>query len=176
MTDDPVAAFFARAGKILEGVPEPDWDRIVDAVIDAVRRAPRGGWPLDVDMSDHDHDHDHADDDRSTDDHGKKDSVASVVDGAIAVSDLVLRGALARALGDDSSVPRNIELTLDGRHLERIRVELAARYGAELSDVADKVRHVVAGVVEDILGRSHASVDDVDVVITDVVEGDPRAD
>lgn len=154
MTDDPVAAFFARAGKILESVPEPDWDSIIDAVIDAVRRAPRGGWPVDVDMSD--------------------DPLGSVVDGAIAVSDLVLRGALARALGDEKSVPRNIELNLDGRHLESIRVELAARYGAELSDVADKVRRVVAGVVEDILGQSHASVDDVDVVITDVVEGDPR--
>ncbi|MGU3432959.1 hypothetical protein ACNHUS_08060 [Actinomycetes bacterium M1A6_2h] len=156
MTDDPVSAFFARAGKILDSVPDTDWDRIVDAVIYAVRRAPRGGWPVDVDMSD--------------------DPVGSVVDGAIAVSDLVLRGALARALRDEASVPRNIELNLDGRHLDSIRIELAARYGSELSDVADRVRQVVAGVVEDILGRSHASVDDVDVIITDVVEGDPRVD
>jgi hypothetical protein len=153
MNDDPVAAFLNRAGVMLRELAEPGWDRIADGVIDAVRGTPRGGTPL-----------------RATHPSDSSD------DGALTVTDLVLRGILARAVRlDELCVPSLIDVAVEGTELKRIRIELTTRYGGGLSEVAEQVRTAAAAVVEDLLGHTSAG-DLVDVVITDVVDGNPVAD
>ena len=148
MNEEPMAAFLSRAGVLLREVTEPGWDRIADTVIEAVRATPRGGWPL-----------------RTTD---------STDGGVLAVSDLVLRGVLARALRlDQLCVPSLIDVAVEDAELKRIRIELTARYGSELRAVVDQVRTAAAAVVEDLLGDVAGAADLIDVVVTDVVDGDP---
>ncbi len=151
MSDDPIAAFLNRAGSILRELAEPGWDRIADAVIDAVRATPRGGFPLFA-----------------------TDPDESSVKGSISVSDLVLRGVLARAVRlEQLCAPSGIDIAAEGAELKRIRIELTARYGSELREVAEQVRLVAIAVVEDLLGDLSANRNTIEVVITDVVDGDP---
>ena len=151
MSDEPVAAFLNRAGVMLRGLAEPGWDRIADAVIDAVRATPRGGWPL---RAEHPSD--------------------STREGSIRVTDLVLRGVLARAVRlDELCVPSLIDIAIDGTELTRVRIELTARYGGELRVVAEQVRAAAASVIEDLLGGAAAAGDLVEVIVTDIVDGNP---
>ncbi|CAB4900809.1 hypothetical protein AYK61_26310 [Rhodococcus sp. SBT000017] len=164
MNDDPVAAFWTRACTVLRELPEPGWDRIAGAVVDAVRAAPRGGWPIDMSET------------------GVSDDTSAL--GTLAVSDLVLRGAIARAVRlDEICVPRVIEVLTDNAHLRTIRVELTARYGSELDILADRIRRTVLDVVDDIMGTTPVGSGDgssstrggpaVDVAVTDIVDGNP---
>jgi len=151
MSEEPLAAFLNRAGEMLNGLAEPGWDRIAETVIDAVRATPRGGWPLQVATP--------------------PDSTA---EGATAVSDLVLRGVLARAVRlDELCVPSLIDVAVEGTEIKRIRIELTARYGSELRAVAEQVRTTAAAIVEDLLGDIAAIGDRIDVAVTEIVDGDP---
>ena len=154
MNEDPVVAFLDRAGGLLRSLAEPGWDRIADAVIDVVRATPRGGQPL-----------------RANEPAGSED------EGILMVSDLVLRGALARAMRlDQICVPGLIEVAVEGIELKRVRIEITARYGSELRAVADRVRREAQGVVDDLLGGLADVGDLIDVVVTDVYETDPASD
>lgn len=144
-------AWLSRAGKVLRELPDPGWDALAGSVIDAVRAAPRGGWPLKV--------HDRTAEIPSPD--------------LITVSDLVLRGALARALRfDQVAVSSIIELFSDGEELRRIRIELTGRYGTELHEVVDTARAVAVAVVDDLLGIAMPE-HGIDIEVTDIVDGDP---
>jgi hypothetical protein len=150
MSEEQVTAFLNRAGGMLRGLAEPGWDRIADTVIDAVRATPRAGWPL-----------------RAT-------TLSDEAEGTLAVSDLVLRGILARAVRlDELCVPSLIDVAVEGTELKRIRIELTARYGSELRAVAEQVRTTAAAIAEDLLGDIAAISDKIDVVVTDIVDGDP---
>lgn len=154
MKDDPIAALLNRAGAILRELAEPGWDRIADAVIEAVRATPRGGSPLFA-----------------------TDPDDSRVRGTISVSDLVLRAVLARAVRlEQICAPSVIDIAAEGAELKRIRIELTARYGSELRQVAEQVRLVAMSVVEDLLGDIDATLNTIEVVITDIVDGDPVAE
>jgi hypothetical protein len=142
----------ARAAQGLREMPEPGWDRIAESVIAAVRTTTRLGWPL-----------------AAVD----PDTTEPPIPGAIEVSDLVLRGALARALrAGNTYAPTAIDVRSEGTTLQRICIEITARYGSRLVAAVEQVRAAAAEVVHDILGvgdTEHAIV----VVVADVVAGDP---
>lgn len=97
-------------------------------------------------------------------------------EGAISITDLVLRGALARAVRlDQVCVPSLIDIAVESTEVKRIRIELTVRYGSELRAVAEQVRTVAAAVVADLLGDLDAGRL-VDVVVTDIVDADPLTD
>ena len=151
MSEDPVAVFLHRAGAMLRELAEPGWDRIADSVVDAVRNTPRGGWPI-----------------RATHPSDKAD------EGTIRVTDLVLRGLLARAVRlDELCVPSLIDVAVEGTELKRVRIELTARYGGELRAVAERARAAAAAVIEDLLGTVADAGGLIEVVVTDVVDGNP---
>lgn len=148
MKEDPVVALLDRAGSILRLLAEPGWERIAEAVIAAIRAAPRGGSPL-----------------------AAEDPGDTGREGSISVSDLVVRLVLARALRLEHLGQLNsIDVAADGTELRSIHIELTARYGAELNDLVDRVRRVATTVVHDLLGDVGTIPRVVDVVITDVVE------
>ena len=150
MSEDPITAFLTRAGAVLRELAEPGWDVIADAVVDAVHATPRSGWPLSATTLDPDPN--------------------AAVGGATSVSDLVLRGALARALRlDELCIPTLIEVAVEGPALKSVRIELTARYGDELRSITERVRAVTREVIEDLLGGGHAD-DAVDVVVTDLAD------
>ncbi|WP_170220068.1 hypothetical protein [Mycolicibacterium hodleri] len=66
-----------------------------------------------------------------------------------------------------------IDVAVEGTELKRIRIELTARYGSELQAVAEHVRTTAAAIVEDLLGDIAAIGDMIDVVVTEIVDGDP---
>ncbi len=133
----------ARASRDLRAMPERGWVAIEQRVIDAVRATPRGGWPLDV-----------------------VDPRPGDAPGRIEVSDLVLRAGLARALRSlpDLSLV-DVAVALDDKTLRAVRIEVSARYGADLTATADRARTLAAGVIAEILGTEGV---DVDIVVADV--------
>ena len=153
--DDPLATLLSRAGQALRELGEPGWDRIADTVIAAVRNTPRSGWPLIVEDPDP-HPSPHA--------------------GCLAVSDLVVRSALAAALRlDQICIPTAVDVLIDGTDLTRITVEIAGRYGDHLTDVADHVRDLARSVLDDLLGAA-ALGHHIDVAVVDIVRGNPLAE
>ncbi|MDO3639199.1 hypothetical protein [Mycolicibacterium arseniciresistens] len=138
---------FARAGTVLRAVPEPGWSAIEERVIAAVRATTRGGWPIVV-----------------------ANPAPGTAPGAIAISDLVLRAALARALrGDGGYVLSHVEVDVDDvRALRGVRVELAGRYGADLHAAVARALEVCAEVVLDLVGAVDGVA--IDVAVTDIVE------
>lgn len=134
-----------RASRVLRAAPEPGWSAVQDRVIAAVRATPRGGWPITV-----------------------VDPDPGSAPGRLQVSDLALRAAIARALGDDTDLALSgIDVTLDEDVLRTVSIEVSGRFGADLGAVAARVRALAAAVVEDVVGR----FDDHDVAI-DVTVGD----
>ena len=152
--DDPLGALLARTGQALRELAEPGWDRIADSVIANVRAIGRSGWPLaaaDPDPSD------------------------PPIPGRIHVSDLVLRGALARALRlDNICAPTAIEVFTDADELQRVCIEITGRYGNRLEAVADQVRARTGEIIDDLLGAG--TPNRIDVIITDVVAGNPLSE
>jgi hypothetical protein len=153
--DDPLGALLSRAGQALRELSEPGWDRIADTVIAAVRNTPRSGWPITAEDPDpHD----------------------PPLPGSIAVSDLVIRAALAAALRvDQICMPTAVDVALDGTDLNRIKVEITGRYGNQLTEVADHVRGVAATILDDLLGVA-ALGHQIDVAVVDIVRGNPLAE
>lgn len=152
--DDPLATLLSRAGQALRELGEPGWDRIADTVIAAVRNTPRSGWPLTVE---------------DPDPHPSQ-------AGSLAVSDLVVRSALAAALRlDQICIPTAVDILIDGTDLTRIKVEIAGRYGDHLTDVADHVRSVAVDILDDLLGVA-ALGHHIDVAVIDIVRGNPLAE
>ncbi|KMO72458.1 hypothetical protein BST22_00065 [Mycolicibacterium chubuense] len=133
----------ARASRDLRAMPEPGWVAIEARVIDAVRATPRGGWPLDV-----------------------VDPRPGDAAGRIAVSDLVLRAGLARAL---RSLPDltlvDVAVALDEQTLRAVRIEVSGRYGADLAATAAQARTLAAAVINEVIGVEGV---DIDIVVTDV--------
>jgi hypothetical protein len=133
----------ARASRDLRAMPEPGWVAIEARVIDAVRATPRGGWPLDV-----------------------VDPRPGDAAGRIAVSDLVLRAGLARAL---RSLPDltlvDVAVALDEQTLRAVRIEVSGRYGADLAATATQARTLAAAVINEVIGVEGV---DIDIVVTDV--------
>lgn len=153
--NDPLGALLSRAGQALRELGEPGWDRIADTVIAAVRNTPRSGWPLTVE---------------------DPDPQPSPQAGCLAVSDLVVRSALAAALRlDQICIPTAVDILIDGTDLNRIKVEIAGRYGDRLTDVADHVRELAATVLDDLLGAA-AIGHHIDVAVVDIVAGNPLAE
>ena len=149
--NDPLGALLARAGQALRDLGEPGWDRIADTVIAAVRNTPRAGWPL-----------------TAEDPHPQPSAP-----GCLAVSDLVVRQALAAALRlDEICIPTAVDILIDGTDLQRIKVEIAGRYGDRLTDVADRVRRLTRTVLDDLLGAA-ALGHHIDVTVIDIVRGNP---
>ena len=152
--DDPLATLLSRAGQALRELGEPGWDRIADTVIAAVRNTPRSGWPLTVE---------------DPDPHPSQ-------AGSLAVSDLVVRSALAAALRlDQICIPTAVDILTDGTDLTRITVEIAGRYGDQLTDVAEHVRQLAHNVLDDLLGAA-ALGHHIDVAVIDIVAGNPLAE
>lgn len=133
----------ARASRDLRAMPERGWVAIEARVIDAVRATPRGGWPLDV-----------------------ADPRPGDAAGRIAVSDLVLRAGLARAL---RSLPDltlvDVAVALDEKTLRAVRIEVSGRYGADLAATAAQARTLAAAVINEVIGVDGV---DIDIVVTDV--------
>lgn len=153
--DDPLGVLLSRAGQALRELSEPGWDRIADTVIAAVRNTPRSGWPVTAE---------------------DPDTSESSVPGCIAVSDLVIRAALAAALRvDQICTPSAVDVHLDGTDLQRISVEITGRYGNQLTEVADHVRSVAATILDDLLGIA-ALGHQIDVAVVDIVRGNPLAE
>lgn len=153
--NDPLGELLARAGQALRELSEPGWDRIADTVIAAVRNTPRSGWPVAAE---------------------DPDSSESPMPGCIAVSDLVIRAALATALRfDEICAPSCVDVHLDGTDLHRISVEITGRYGNRLTEVADHVRDVAATILDDLLGVA-ALGHQIDVAVVDIVRGNPLAE
>ena len=152
MTDDPFVSLLARAGQALRELAEPNWDRVADSIIAAVRETPRSGWPLTaIDPSPGD----------------------PPVAGGIAVSDLVLRAALARALrADNAYAPSAIDVSRQGTRLQRISIEITGQYGTHLPNVAENIRATAAAVIDDILGPSRTG-HHIDITITDIAADNP---
>lgn len=149
--NDPLGALLARAGQALRDFGEPGWDRIADTVIAAVRNTPRAGWPLTAEDPD----------------------PQPSAPGCLVVSDLVVRQALAAALRlDEICVPTAVDILIDGTDLQRIKVEIAGRYGDRLTDVADRVRRLTRTVLDDLLGAG-ALGHHIDVTVIDIVRGNP---
>lgn len=149
---DPIGSLLARAGQALRELGEPGWDRIAETVITAVRNTPRSGWPLTAQ---------------------DPDPQQPPIPGFIAVSDLVIRGALAAALRlDQMCIPTAVDVQLDGTQLDRICIEITGRYGNQLADVADHVRDIAASVLDDLLGAASLG-HHIDVAVVDLVRGNP---
>lgn len=149
--NDPLGALLARAGQALRDLGEPGWDRTADTVIAAVRNTPRAGWPLTAEDPD----------------------PQPSAPGCLAVSDLVIRQALAAALRlDEICIPTAVDILIDGTDLQRITVEIAGRYGDQLTDVADRVRRLTRTVLDDLLGAA-ALGHHIDVTVIDIVRGNP---
>ena len=150
--DDPLGELLSRAGQALRELGEPGWNRIADTVIAAVRNTPRSGWPVAAQ---------------------DPDPQQPPLPGCIAVSDLVIRAALAAALRVDRiCTPSAVDVHLDGTDLQRISVEIAGRYGNQLTEVADHVREIAASILDDLLGAA-ALGHQIDVAVIDIVRGNP---
>ena len=150
--DDPLGVLLSRAGQALRELGEPGWDRIADTVIAAVRNTPRSGWPVTAE---------------------DPDPQQPPLPGCIAVSDLVIRAALAAALRVDRiCTPSAVDVHLDGTDLQRISVEITGRYGNQLTEVADHVREIAASILDDLLGAA-ALGHQIDVAVIDIVRGNP---
>jgi len=133
-----------RAARVLRVLPEPGWRAIEDDVIAAVRRTPRGGWPLLV-----------------------EDPSPGTAEGILRVSELVLGALLSRALADDPDYRvTDIRIGSEEAVLHSISIELSGRYLADLPAAVERARalceDVVADVIGDIPGLS------IDVSATDV--------
>ena len=153
--NDPLGVLLARAGQALRELSEPGWDRIADTVIAAVRNTPRSGWPVAA---------------QDPDPHEPP------LPGCIAVSDLVVRAALAAALRvDQICAPTAVDVHLEGTDLQRISVEITGRYGNRLTEVADHVRGIAATILDDLLGAA-ALGHQIDVAVIDIVRGNPLAE
>lgn len=136
----------ARAARVLRSAPEPGWDAIEDDVIEAVRATPRGGWPVSV-----------------------VDPAPGSAPGAIMVSDLVLRSALARRLrqADGYELARiDVEIDDARQALRSVRVELTGRYGTDLNAAIRHALDQCTAVILDVVGAVDGVL--VDVAVTDV--------
>jgi hypothetical protein len=119
-----------RGARILQTEPEPGWDAIARRVIAAVRAAPRGGWPLDID-----------------------DPQPGTAPGRLRISDLVLGTALSRALaGDPDYAVTDIEIHAESAALQDITVHISGRYRADLHVASDRVAAVCEGVITELVG------------------------
>ncbi|MGC0365752.1 hypothetical protein ABH922_003736 [Rhodococcus sp. 27YEA15] len=149
MTKPESDQLLTRAADVLKTLPEPGWTRISDSVIGAVRSAPMSGWPIRVRRS------------------------PSAKLGSVFVSDRVVRKKLAaRIRRDDRCSPSAVELELSGVDLRSIRIELAAAYGSDLTELGASVRRDTVELVSELLGEfdSSSSLLRVDVEITDIIE------
>ncbi|MCV7058363.1 hypothetical protein [Mycolicibacterium gilvum] len=150
--DDPLDVLLSRAGQALRELSEPGWDRIADTVIAAIRNTPRSGWPVAAE---------------------DPDPQEPPQPGGIAVSDLVIRAALAAALRlDQICAPAAVDVHLDGTELHHISVEITGRYGHRLTEVADHVRGIAATILDDLLGAA-ALGHQIDVAVIDIVRANP---
>ena len=128
----------ARASRVLRAVPEPGWSAIEQSVIEAVRRTPRGGWPIVV-----------------------VDPAPGSVPGRIRVSDLVVRTLVAQQLAADPDLTlSDVEVEIEGENLRAVRIEVSGRYGSDLARAAARVRALAETVVAETTGQ------DADVTIT----------
>lgn len=153
--DDPLGVLLARAGQALRELSEPGWDRIADSVIAAVRHTPRSGRPVAA---------------QDPDPHEPP------LPGCIAVSDLVIRAALAAALRiDEICAPTSVDVHLDDTDLQHVSVKITGRYGNRLTEVADHVRGIAASILDDLLGAA-ALGHEIDVAVIDIVRGNPLAE
>lgn len=128
MIEDPVTVLLNRAAVLLQELAEPGWERIAAGVIDAVRGAPRGGWPCAQRIP--------------------------AIPGERARSRSPIWCCVARWPGPSGWIRcafrSLIDIAVESTEVKRIRIELTVRYGSELRAVAEQVRTVAAAVVADL--------------------------
>lgn len=96
------------------------------------------------------------------------------------ISARVVIAELRRALGDDTTALSDVDLVLEGDRLTQVRLEVVCAYGVDLHAAGRRAIRAATGVLGDL--NLSGQVDagpvraghDVDVLVTDVVEGDPR--
>ncbi len=152
MPEDPLVRALAAARRT-----EPGWVDVSSSVLRRVASLARPGEPLLVHT---------ASGEATQDDAGSQTYLSS----------RILTTALRRLLQSaPTHAPTGIDLEVDERRLTAIRISLAAAYGVELPDLAERVRAEVLAVVRDLLGPDPAlGPGQVEIVFDDVVPGDPR--
>lgn len=109
--------------------------------------------------------------------HGPEGEALDAAGSRTIVSSRVLVSALRRALrGSAFAAPERIRLDVEDEQLLGLRVELVVAYGSDISEVAARVRAVVASALADLLGDGlHLGRSlQVELDVVDVVDGDPR--
>lgn len=132
----------ARASRVLRAAPEPGWAAIEQSVIEAVRRTPRGGWPI-----------------------AAADPAPDSAPGRILVSDLAVRTLIAEQVATVPDVALvDVDVVLDGETLRSVRVEVGGRFGSDLRGAAERVRVLTEAAVAEAVGHDA----DVAVAVTEV--------
>jgi hypothetical protein len=141
----------SQAGEFLRTQPEPGWDAIAARVIAAVRTTPRpGGSPL------------------------LADTAGGPGQGHIFIRDHVLRGTLAVALRQRYlCAPTSIEFDVEGTALRAVHLEVTGSYGTDLYQLAHSIRVTTAEIITELLGLPKGNRGPIDIIITNVVTGDP---
>lgn len=91
------------------------------------------------------------------------------------VSARVVTAALLRRLQQTTHAPSAIDLTVEADQLTTLRVELVCAYGVDLHAVAGRGRLDLLDEVQLLLGVDPTfTTENIEIAITDVVEGDPN--
>ncbi|KRF00805.1 hypothetical protein ASG88_10255 [Nocardioides sp. Soil777] len=91
------------------------------------------------------------------------------------VSARILTTALRRALREPTLAPEAIDLVIEDERLRRVEVTLVCSYGIDLRAQAEVARDEVHAVVLGILGPDpEFTRGSIDIVVSDVVVGDPH--
>lgn len=150
MTDDD--PLLHRAAAILRSTPEQGWDAISEQVVAAVRNTPKHASPLQTNTP-----------------------PGPPREGTVYITDHVLRSTLAQALQRTYLCrPTAIEIEFTGTELLALTINITGSYGAHLHTLAERIRSTTADVITDLFADNgaHARAH-IDIVITDVVTGDP---
>ena len=142
-----------RAASFLRTSPEPGWEAISARVLAAVHAAPRASWPLRT--------------------------ISSMAgQGAVFISDHALRSIIARELRRRYLCqPTRVSFVVDGTELRAVEITITGSYGTQLLQLGNAIRESVINLIVDILGgpagTNGGTGRPIDVIVTDVVEGDP---
>ena len=138
--------------------PSEAWEELSTSIMTKVREMVRPSYPIRAFAGDPGDPGDPGDEDRTY------------------VSSRVVVTTLRRSLqGSTSYAPTDIKVDVDDERLLGVRLGLACSYGLDLVALGERVREQAAGLVVDLLGLDAATAAGlVEVVIEDVVEGDPN--
>lgn len=96
------------------------------------------------------------------------------------ISARVVIAELRRAVGDDTTALSDVSLVLEGDRLSQVNLEIVCAHGFDLHAAGRRAIRVVHAVLHDLylsdpVGAGRADPGhDVEVLVTDVVEGDPH--